>query len=368
MKKSVLIVLVVAGFVWFAGYVWLKHPKPEEEAEVPTVVPVQVGKITRATLRGYVVAYGIVEPEPRGARPAASARVASAVPGVAAAVLCVEGQRVEKGDLLVQLDSRTADVAVAFAEKSLERQKRLMQAEATSQKALEEAEQQLDAARAQLELLSIKAPLAGTVAQVNVKPGEAVDVTTVLAEVIDLDRLVVSANVPSAELPALKTGQATEALPDKAAVRVVVGSLTTRLKSGEKTTAALEDKAASPLTGTLVFISPEEDPKTGTAMVRASVPAGSGLRPGQFVTLRIVSEEHKDCLAAPAESVVKDIEGASVIALVENNKAVQKPVSTGLHEGGLIEVAADGLEPDMVVVTEGAYGLPKETEIKILAK
>jgi RND family efflux transporter MFP subunit len=174
---------------------------------------------------------------------------------------------------------------------------------------------------------------------VNVKPGEAVDLTTVLTEVIDLDRLVASASVPSAELAALKTGQPTE---------------------------VLAAQSTPPVSGSLSYVSPQVDAKTGTALVRAALPAQSGLRPGQFVTLRIVSEEHKDRLAVPVESVVKDAEGKTVIALVQGDKAVQKPVKAGLRDGGWVEIEADGLQPDMPVVTKGAYGLPKETKIRVL--
>jgi len=63
---------------------------------------------------------------------------------------------------------------------------------------------------------------------------------------------------------------------------------------------------------------------------------------------------------------VKDAEGVTVIALVQNDKAVQKPVKTGLRDGGLVEVEADGLQADMTVVTEGAYALPKETKVRVL--
>jgi membrane fusion protein, multidrug efflux system len=340
MKKFILIVIFIAavsGLVWL---IWFKPAKNAEgEEKVATEVAVHVGKITRATMRGYVTAYGVVEPEPPGERPAASARIASSVAGVVAEVKCAEGQRVEKGAVLFQLDSRAADVAVAFAEKALERQKKLVQVEGTSQKALQEAEQQLAAARAQQALLQIQSPLAGTVTRVNVNPGEAVDLTSVLAEVIDLDRLVVSANVPSTELAALKVGQPAE---------------------------VLADKSAAPLTGSLTYISPQVDAKTGTALVRAALPANSSLHPGQFVTLRIVSEEHRDRLAVPVESVVKDAEGGTVIALVQNDRAVQKPVKTGLRDAGLVEVEADGLQADMTVVTEGAYALPKETKVRVL--
>ncbi len=341
MKKTALIVIclaVVVGLVWL---VWFKPARPEEpEKKADTEVPVHIGKITRATLRGYVTAYGTVEPEPAGERPAASARVAASVPGVVTEVKCVEGQRVDKGAVLFQLDSRAADVAVDFAEKTLERQRKLVQVEGTSQKTLQEAEQQVAASRAQRALLRVQAPLAGTVVRVSVKPGEAVDLTTVLAEVMDFDRLVVSANVPSRELAALKVGQPVE---------------------------VLADKSTPPVTGTMTYISPEVDSKTGTALVRANIPAHSGLRPGQFVTARIVSEEHKDRLAVPLESVVKDAEGSTVIALVQGDKATQKPVQAGLHDGPWVEVEADGLQPGMSVVTEGAYALPKETKVRVLS-
>jgi membrane fusion protein, multidrug efflux system len=340
MKKLPILVAVTVLVVAMAWLVWFRPAGEEEADEQPaTEVAVYAGRITRATLRSYVTAYGVVEPEPAGTRPAASASVAPSVPGVVVAVKCVEGQRVAKGDVLFQLDSRQADVAVEFAQKSLERQRRLIQIEGTSEKLLQEAEQQLDAARVQQALLRVQAPLAGTVARVSVKPGEAVDLTTVMAVVVDTDRLVVSASVPSVELAALELGQPAEVVSDK---------------SIPATAASLE------------FISPEVDARTGTALVRAALPAGSGLRPGQFVTIRIVSAEHENRLAVPVESVVQDEEGTTVIAIIENDTAVQKPVITGLRDDGWIEVEADGLQADMMVVTQGAYGLPKETKVRLL--
>lgn len=108
----------------------------DKEEKGVTEVAVHVGKITRATLHGYVVAYGMVEPEPASAgKSAASARVSSPIAGVIAEANCVEGQRVEKGAVLFRLDSRVADVAVdkakvavEFAEKTLARQKKLLEA------------------------------------------------------------------------------------------------------------------------------------------------------------------------------------------------------------------------------------------------
>jgi membrane fusion protein (multidrug efflux system) len=342
MKKvfAVIVLLIAAGLIWL---VWFRPIKSgESEPHVNPDVPVHVGKLSRATLHAYVTAYGPVESEPAG-----SARVATPVPGVVAAVKCVEGQKVEQGALLFQLDSRAADVAVNFAEKSLDRQKKLAQVEGTSQKLLQDAEQQFAAARAQQALLGIHSPLAGTVTRVNIKAGEAADLTTVLAEVVDLDRLVINASVPSAELTALKAGQPFEVVPDD--------STNTNIVSGSVT-----------------YISSQVDAKTGSAPVRAKLPPNAGLRPGQLIKIRIVSAEHKDCLAVPLASVARDAAGASFIALVQGEKAVLKPVKTGLRDGELVEVEADGLEADAPIVTEGAYGLVMTqqfaTKIRVLSE
>jgi membrane fusion protein (multidrug efflux system) len=325
----------------------------DEEAAAPTDVAVHVGKVTRQTLRAWVTAYGVVEPEPPGVRPTAGARVSPTVPGVVTRVACAEGQRVEKGQLLFQLDPRAADVAAEkarraaeYARTTLARQRKLIDVEGTSRRQLQEAEQATAAAEADLQaaetqqaLLRVVAPLAGTVARIAVKAGDGVDLTTTLAEIVNLDRLVVSAGVPSAELRPLRAGQAAE----------VRG-----------------DDPSPPLAGTVASIRPEVDPATGTALVRVAVPPGSGLRPGQLVSVRIASEERKDRLTVPVESVVRDAEGREVVALVADGVAKQVPVKTGLRDAGRVEVEGEGIGEGLTVVTEGAYALPAETKVHVL--
>ncbi len=339
MRRIVIVVVclaVVAGLVWLVGFKRANSDEAEQKPE--TEVPVQVGKITRVTLHGYVTAYGTVEPEPAGERPAASTRVVASVAGVVTEVKCVQGQHVEKGAVLFQLDPRAADVAVEFAEKTVERERKLLQIEGTSQRALQDAEQQLAAARAQRALLQVQSPLTGTVVRVSVKPGEAADLTTPLAEVIDLDRLVVKTAIPASEAGELKPGQEAQVSSQPA------------------------------VSGTLSFISPAVDTNNGTVLAWARLPAGSGLRPGQFVPLRIVTEVQTNCLAAPEASVVTDIHGHSVISLVSGDEAAQTPVQTGLRENGWVEVKGSGLKEGDSVVTVGAYGLPEKTKIRVVSQ
>ena len=331
--KSLLLGLVVLLVGGLGIYTFVKHRGSASTADngeadnPPSVVSVQTGALQRLTLHRYVTGYGTVEPAPATAdAPAAGAALAATTAGVVTRVNIAEGQSVEQGDVLVELNSGTATFASAQAE--VERQKKLFAQQNASLKNLQNAE-------AQLASLEVVAPLSGTVTKLNVKPGMAVDMTTVVAEVMDLKRLAVSAALPADQAGELEMGAPLRVQTDPA------------------------------VTGTLFFISPAVNANDGTVAVRALLPADSGLRPGQFVPLRITTAVHTNCLAAPDESVVTDINGQSVIALVNGDEATQTPVQTGFRENGWVEVAGNGLQAGDTVVTVGAYGLPAKTKIQV---
>jgi len=336
-------------------------PPSGDEGEISPIVAVKVARIVRTTLHGYVESWGTIEPQPATVgHPPANARVASPVAGILAQVLCAEGQRVQQGAPLFRLDSRVADVAVTrakqalqFAEQAFERQKQLGAGEATSQKSYQEAEHNLAAARNELvnaqtqrALLDIESPLTGTLAKVFGKPGDPVDLTTVLAEIIDLNRLVVSTAVRSGDVARIHLGQHVMFTP----------------RGGTSESATTTPDAQH---GSVVFVGAEVDSRNDTVVVRVSVPPGAGVRPGQFVDVRIAVDERRDRLAVPVEGLVLE-DGASVIAVVEGEKAVKRPVKAGLRDGSLVEVEGAGLKEGMPVVAAGAYGLPKECRIRVI--
>jgi multidrug efflux pump subunit AcrA (membrane-fusion protein) len=81
--------------------------------------------------------------------------------------------------------------------------------------------------------------------------------------------------------------------------------------------------------------------------------------------VRVTVEEHADRLVVPAESVVTNGDGQTVVAVVNQDQATQMPVQTGLREGDLVEVAGETLKPGTTIVTVGAYGLPAQTRISV---
>ena len=319
-------VCVLAATGWGLYALWHKGVPhhPQEEKRIATEVAVQVGRISLATLRHGVTAYGTVEPEPGVAGKApASAQIKSPVAAIVGDVNCVEGQQVEKGQTLFTLNF------IRKPDDSIEQT-----------------------------LLKITAPLSGTVVYVNVRPGEVTDPETpnALVELVDLNRLIVAASIPSSQLPTVKLGQPVEIIPQHSDAHDMF----------DPTDTGTPNPAPVAVMGAVTFVEDRVDPKTDMGTVDISIPVEARLRPGQFVRVRIISEERRDCLTVPARSLVKNENGEWVISLVSGKWAVQQPVKVGFREGDAVQIHSLVLQPGDQVVTTGAYGLPEKTKIRIL--
>jgi membrane fusion protein (multidrug efflux system) len=360
---TILIIIIIAAAVIFLGWLLFGRKGPSGEEAVNPEVSVQVSQIVKTTLHRYVQAYGQVEPEPPGeSQKGALALISSPVGGVLTEALAREGQEVKEGQLLFRFDTRMARIAVLKAQKEVElardtyeRQKQLLSGEATSirdfraaEAALHQAEGNLASAETDLSYLELKSPISGYLTKIEVSLGQNVEPNRPLAEVVDLNRLVVSARVPSGEGAWLRPGQEAELSPAVAAGGSFISS-------------------TGPIRARVTFVSRDIDPQTDTVLVRVAVPAGSGLTPGKFLSLKIVAAAHENCLAVPVESLVR-LEGKEVISIVENGVASQHPVVSGFRDGGLVEVSGEGLKEGQTVVTVGAYALPEKVKVKILNK
>ena len=323
----------------------------EDEKKVETNVAVQVAKIVKSTLHAYASGYGTIETSPTG-----GARLAAASAGLVQKVLVTEGAKVAKGDLLVQLDARAVDASVAkaraslwAAEKAHARQLAMKSAGGTSERSLLEAAATLALAQADLasaELaqtqLSIRAPLAGVIGRLAVRPGEWLDLGKDVTEIVNPADLIITSQIASADAGLLHPG--------------VEAFVFTKLGESEKPFAQ----------GKVISISPLIAKDSDSVAVRVSLGAEAG-RPGQLVLVRIVTSSKESCLAVPVESVIK-AEDQETISVVLGGVAKQKPVKTGLSDRGLIEISGEGIAEGDDVVTTGAYGLPKETKVNILAR
>ena len=359
---GLIILLAVASGVYYLFQGRQDEPSEDPASTIATEVSVHVGKISRSTLYGRISVYGRVEPAVGSSdSPPANIPITAPAAGIVSEVICIEGRTVNKGDLLFRFDSRMAEVAVkkaqdvlVFEEQNLKRQKELLEAKGTSEKLLQEAQRRFELARdeltkakTELSLLQVTAPISGTVTRVLARPGESVDVSSTLAELIDTKRLILEFQVPTTEVSLIKPGQKVE------------------IETGIDTK---DPNAETGTTGKVTFIDSVVNPQNDTVLVRASISPDAGLKSGRFVKASIVYVEKKDCLVVPEESLVINPEGQTVIAVVENGKAFQKVVHTGLRQNGLVEIQAEGIHEGMQIVTTGAYGLLPETNVRIITE
>lgn len=324
------------------------------DAPAPPDVLVDVARVTTVNLADWVEVYGTVEGEPSGGgQPGGAARLMAPSPSIVLAIPVREGERVGAGTVIARLDDRTAGASVArartavgIAEQQAKRQERLFAIGGVSSKAAEDARVALAAARAdlaaasaQLAQVRLTSPLGGVVSRIYVQPGQTVDPTTVVADVVNASRLQVAANLPAGEAAKVAVGQPVEVF--------VPG-------------------VPQPVQGRVAFVSPAVDPRTDAALVRLTLSAPD-LRMGQFVRARIKIRDLPQQTAVPRAAVYTDHVGHSTLALVRAGRAYQTSVRIVVRDGDYLGVAGQGVSGGAVIVTQGAYALPDGTRIRIRA-
>jgi hypothetical protein len=89
------------------------------------------------------------------------------------------------------------------------------------------------------------------------------------------------------------------------------------------------------------------------------------LRPGTTAQIAITAQTVKDALVIPAAALLNAKGDAAQVMVVDSqNQASSRDVKTGIATGQQVQIVS-GLKPGEMVVTEGAYGLPDKTKVKI---
>lgn len=267
-----------------------------------------------------------------------SVEVSSKTTNIVTAIRFADGQSVQAGQVLVELDreSASADLAAATAEyeESLSqwnRARELVNTQVLSRSQFEQIEAtmksnlaRLDAARARLADTYIRAPFAGRVGLRRVSLGALVTPGTVITTLDDTSTIKVDFAVPELQLGALEKGQ-----------RVVAH------------TSAYPGRNFS---GVVDSIDSRVDPATRSVVVRAAVPNRDGaLKPGMFLTVELTQDE-RPALVIPEEALVP--EQARQFVFVAKDGVVQKrEVTLGRREPGYVEITSGLSAGDPVVMS-----------------
>lgn len=202
------------------------------------------------------------------------------------------------------------------------------------------AKADLTAAGLAVAFCNVTSPIDGTVTQLPARQGMSVVPSTKLATIVDLSKLFVQIRVPGAYMEKVRIGA-------RAAVQV------TSIQSRQ-------------YEGTVQRISGQADPNVGDvdAFVRLSNENGL-LRPGLGCRVRVSLPDIPDALVIPTVAVA-DRDGTPVVTVIRENKAREVEVALGVETAEQTQITR-GLKLGDLVATEGGYGLPDGTPVRILS-
>lgn len=273
------------------------------------------------------------------ARANESVDVSAKASNIVTAVKFRDGERVQRGQVLVQLDDAQvrADVAAAEAaltesESQFNRSRELLSTQALSKSSFEQLEAtmkanraRLAAAHARLEDTVIRAPFSGRVGLRRVSVGSLISPGAVITTLDDTSVIKLDFAVPENFLAALREG------------------LTVRA-----TAPAFPGRT---FTGKVASIDSRVDQATRSVTVRALLANEDGaLRPGMFLNVALANDE-RDALVIPEEALTPEAERQFVF-VVADGKAERREVRIGGRRPGSVEILA-GLAAGEQVVIEG---------------
>ncbi len=274
------------------------------------------------------------------------------IAGRVAEIAFKEGQRVQKGQILVRLDDsvQRADLERAKANLTLSQSKHdravdLRNKGFISSQAKDEAENTLKVAQADSELAAarvakteIRAPFGGIIGLRTISVGDYVKEGQDMVNLEEIDPLKVDFRVPEIFLSQVKAGQVLQITLD-----------------------ALPDRTWS---GKVYAINPLVDATGRAIAIRAEVPNSDGrLRPGMFARVRLLTSAIKDSIVIPEEAIFPVGDDKYVYKVVDGRAQRQK-IDIGQRRGSQVEVAG-GLAKDDLVVTAGAIKLRDGAAVKL---
>ena len=383
MIKRMVIAIVLLGVICggLVGFNLFRQQAIEEffATMQPPAITVSASEVEATTWQPVIEAFGTV-----GA--AQGVDLAVQTSGVVEEILFTANDRLDEGQLLVQIDDAVerADLIAARAaverdRQALERVRTLSERGVSSSANLETAESDLAASTSQLQRLeavleqkAVKAPFSGIIGIPRIEVGQYVSAGTEIATLQNLDRMRVDFTVREQDLGRIEIGQS--------------------VRSGV---------AADELTfdGLITGIEPKVDPASRLVSIRAEIGNADGkLRPGQFARVEVVLPEEEGILAVPQTAVISSLYGDYVY--VVSRQPVEEPgagedepltssvsgearaqgadaddeeppliarqvfVRTGRRSGGIVEIV-EGLEVGQLVVTAGQNKLSNGARVVI---
>ena len=262
-----------------------------------------------------------------------------------------EGALVKKGDLLAKVNDKPLqaqlkryEAQLKLAQDRVYRQSTLLEKDAVSQEAFEQARTELamlnaeiDIVKQNIALTELRAPFDGVVGLRNVSEGTYATSNVVVAKLTKISPLKIDMFIPERYADQIKVGTP---------LSFTVEGINETFKA------------------TVYAKESEVDMETRTLAVRATYPNTNGqLMPGRFITAKIRMSDIPQAIAIPTEAIVPEM-GVDKVYVYRSGKAHATTVKTGLRTDALIHII-EGIELGDTIITSGTLQLREGLPVKL---
>lgn len=305
------------------------------EAEVGTkdsvtTKDVTVFEVKKTAFNNYVEIQGKVDAEQ-------NVQVNPEAQGVVTRVYVSIGQNVSKGQVLAQIDDNVLRQSISQLQTQLDlatnlfnRQKNLWDQKigtevqylnAKTQK--EGLERQMNVLRSQQAMYKIKAPISGSVEQMDLKVGQAAAPGMTGIRIVNGNILKAKAQVAESYLGKISQGDDVKVIfPD------IPDSLTTKVSFAAKVI----------------------DPASRSFNIEVKLPSNSKYRANMIAVLKVVDYKNPNAVVVPV-SAIQNAENGQYVITVVDGKAKRTTVKTGRTIDGKTEILSGLNEGDKIVTT-----------------
>lgn len=306
---------------------------------------VALSEISTAPFRHYIDLQGKVNADE-------SVMATAKMPGALKRVLVKNGDNVQKGQLLAEVDDAVLVKSLAELEGQLatatdiyNRQKSLWDQKIGSEVAFiqakngkESLERSIATLKEQLGMYKIYAPQSGTVDMVMLKQGQAIAPGMPLCSILNLTNLKIK-------------GDVTEAYASK-------------VKKGDRVQVFFPDLKKE-ITTSVTYVSKSINPMTRTFSVECALP-GTGYSANQIAVLKIIDYQNPNAISIPV-NLVQTAEDGDFVLIAEKTaekraKAKKVNVQLGSNYNGQVEILS-GLKKGDWIITMGFQDVNNGEEV-----
>lgn len=348
---TIIIVLVVLFLIALPKLSFLheeeKTSSPENATNSDQGIPVNIQRITSQTLNNTITVTGAVLANE-------SIQLTSEFAGKVSGIYFNEGDKVQKGDLLVRINDEELRAQLEKLKYTLKlyedtenRMRQLLERDAISQEEYDISltESKTSAAdikvlEAQINKASIRAPFTGIIGLRYISEGSYVAPSSVIANLYSVEPAKIEFAVPGRYVNAVNEGD----------------EITFTTEGSEEV-----------FSGKVYAIEPKIDPVTRTLQVRALSPnKDRKLFPGQFISITLSLETKEKAIMVPSMAIVPEANG-HMVYLVNNGRVDTAKVDIGFRGPQEVEIISGLKEGDSLVVA-GIQQVKQGAEVQIMNK